>query len=193
VRDLQQQVEQLKAEIAAMKGGEGGADAGRLAEIERRLEVLAGEIEARGARVEIEDRADGARVRVDRAQMGQLLLNLAQNALAATQSSGRPALVRLICHRHGGRVALEVADNGVGIPPRELEKIFELFYSTRKGGTGLGLAIVQRIARAHDAELAVQSVVGEGTTIAVSLPAIPDTVRRPAGDAATSAAGQRAG
>jgi signal transduction histidine kinase len=161
--------------------------------LEHCLEVLAGEIEARGARVEIEDRADGARVRVDRAQMGQLLLNLAQNALAATQNSGRPALVRLICHRHGARVALEVADNGVGIPPKELEKIFELFYSTRKGGTGLGLAIVQRIARAHDAELAVQSVVGEGTSIAVSLPAVPEPERRPAGDAAPSAAGQRAG
>jgi signal transduction histidine kinase len=159
--------------------------------LEHCLEVLAGEIEARGARVEIEDRADGARVRVDRAQMGQLLLNLAQNALAATHNSGRPPLVRLICHRHGGRIALEVADNGVGIPPKELEKIFELFYSTRKGGTGLGLAIVQRIARAHDAELAVQSTVGEGTSIAVSLPAVPESERRPAGDATASATAER--
>jgi signal transduction histidine kinase len=139
--------------------------------LEHCLEVLAGEIEERSARVEIEDRSDGATVRVDRAQLGQLLLNLAQNALAATQGSGRPPLVRLNCHRHGTRVVLEVIDNGVGIPPKELEKIFELFYSTRKGGTGLGLAIVQRIARAHDAELAVQSTLGVGTSISVSLPA----------------------
>jgi signal transduction histidine kinase len=139
--------------------------------LEHCLEVLAGEIEECGARVEIEDRADGAEVRVDRAQLGQLLLNLAQNALTATQGTGRPPLVRLNCHRHGSRVVLEVIDNGVGIPPKELEKIFELFYSTRKGGSGLGLAIVQRIARAHDAELAVQSTLGVGTSVSVSLPA----------------------
>jgi signal transduction histidine kinase len=148
--------------------------------LEHCLEVLAGEIENRGARVEIEDRADGAEVRVDRAQMGQLLLNLAQNGLAATQGSGRAPLVRLNCHRHATRVVLEVIDNGVGIPPKELEKIFELFYSTRKGGTGLGLAIVQRIARAHDAELAVQSTPGMGTSISVSLPAAaPNAEGRP--------------
>lgn len=154
--------------------------------LEHCLEVLAGEIEARGARVEIEDRADGAEVRVDRAQLGQLLLNLAQNALAATQGTGRAPLVRLNCHRHGGRVVLEVIDNGVGIPPKELEKIFELFYSTRKGGTGLGLAIVQRIARAHDAELAVQSTLGVGTSVSVSLPQAGAEARaRPAVESVT--------
>ena len=76
----------------------------------------------------------------------------------------------------------------VGIPPKELEKIFELFYSTRKGGTGLGLAIVQRIARAHDAELAVQSTLGVGTSISVSLPAAPGAVEaRPAKSIAEAA------
>jgi len=90
--------------------------------------------------------------------------------------------VRLNCHRHGARVVLEVIDNGSGIPSKELEKIFELFYSTRKGGTGLGLAIVQRIARAHDAELAVQSTPGVGTSISVSLPTAGQEARpaRPA-------------
>ena len=154
--------------------------------LEHCLEVLAGEVEERGVRVEIEDRADGAEVRVDRAQMTQLLLNLAQNALAATHGSGRSPLVRLNCHRHGSRVVLEVIDNGSGIPSKEQEKIFELFYSTRKGGTGLGLAIVQRIARAHDAELAVQSTPGVGTSISVSLPSAGPEARaaRPAAEAA---------
>jgi signal transduction histidine kinase len=148
--------------------------------LEHCLEVLAGEIEERGARVEIEDRSEGAEVRVDRAQMGQLLLNLAQNALAATHGSGRPPILRLHCHRQGPNVVLEVIDNGVGIPPKELERIFELFYSTRKGGTGLGLAIVQRIARAHDAEMAVQSTLGVGTSISVAMPALPAADSRPA-------------
>jgi signal transduction histidine kinase len=157
--------------------------------LEHCLEVLAGEIEERGARVEIEDRSEGAAVQVDRAQMGQLLLNLAQNALAATQGAGRPGKVRLNCHRAGNRVVMEVIDNGIGIAPKELERIFELFYSTRKGGTGLGLAIVQRIARAHDAELAVQSTLGEGTSISVSLPAVLEAELRAPADAALSGAG----
>ena len=139
--------------------------------LERALGVLAGEVQRRGAEVKIEDRSWGARVRVDRHQMNQLLLNLAQNALAAGDAGPRPAEVRLAARRVGERVALEVTDNGTGIPPEEQERIFDLFYSTKKGGTGLGLAIVQRIARAHGAELEVDSAPGRGTTVRMLLPA----------------------
>jgi signal transduction histidine kinase len=51
-----------------------------------------------------------------------------------------------------------------------LNRIFDLFYSTRKGGTGLGLAVVQRIAQNHGGEVEVQSVVGDGTAVRVLLP-----------------------
>lgn len=134
-------------------------------------EVLAGEIRRRGARVEVEDRSGGARVRVDPGQMSQLLLNLAQNALAATEDSGRPAHLALAASRAGSEVVLELADNGVGIPAGEQEKVFDLFYSTRKGGTGLGLAIVDRIARAHGGGVALESTPGAGTVVRVALPA----------------------
>lgn len=139
--------------------------------LERAREVLAAEIRRRGAEVEIEDRSGGARVRVDPGQLNQLLLNLMQNALAATEESGRPPVVRLAAHRRGSTVALELADNGVGIPPEEQDKIFDLFYSTRKGGTGLGLAIVDRIARGHGGRVEVRSTPGSGTTMTVELPA----------------------
>jgi signal transduction histidine kinase len=78
--------------------------------------------------------------------------------------------VQLSVHREGARVVLEVRDRGVGIPRGELNRIFDLFYSTRKGGTGLGLAVVQRIAQNHGGEVEVQSVVGEGTAVRVLLP-----------------------
>jgi signal transduction histidine kinase len=140
--------------------------------LERVRDLLAGEIQKRGARVEVEDHSGGARVRVDPAQIGQLLLNLARNAMDAAEESGRKPVLELSVSRHGPSVALAVRDNGVGIPPEERERVFELFYSTRKGGTGLGLAIVDRIARAHGGRVKLESAVGEGTVVTVELPVV---------------------
>lgn len=150
--------------------------------LERVRELLAGEIQKRGARVEVEDRSGGARVRVDPGQISQLLLNLARNALDAAQEAGRTPVLELSVARHGATVSLVVRDNGIGIPPEERERVFEIFYSTRKGGTGLGLAIVDRIARAHGGRVKVDSEVGEGTTVTVELPAVasPETSPRTA-------------
>ncbi|HEY0514805.1 MAG TPA: ATP-binding protein [Thermoanaerobaculia bacterium] len=139
--------------------------------LERMREVLAGEIQKREAQVEIEDRSSGARIRIDVAQMNQLLLNLAQNAFAAAEEAGRRPVLRLSAYRQGPAVCLELADNGVGMSAAEQAKIFELFYSTRKGGTGLGLAIVDRIARAHGGRIGIRSARGAGTTVIVELPA----------------------
>lgn len=137
--------------------------------LERVLEVMRGEIQERGALVEIEDQSAGAMVRVDRGQINQLLINLTQNALAAAEGreQGR---VRLIARRQAGHIDIEVIDNGHGISPENRARMFELFFSTRKGGTGLGLAIVSRIAKAHGAEIDVESEPGSGTTIRLRLP-----------------------
>ncbi len=137
--------------------------------LERVVEVMGGEIQDRGAVAKIEDLTGGARVRVDRGQVGQLLINLTQNALAACEGD-QQAVVRLVARPDGAGVALEVGDSGPGIPEEEQERIFDLFYSTRKGGTGLGLAIAQRIARAHDTDLVVDSRPGVGTNMRLLLP-----------------------
>jgi len=139
--------------------------------LERVREVLAGEIQKRQVQVEIEDRSGGARIRIDPAQMNQLLLNLAQNAFNAAEEAGRRPWLKLAAVRQGAAVLLEVSDNGVGMTAAEQEKIFDLFYSTRKGGTGLGLAIAERIASAHGGRLGVRSTKGVGTTVSVELPA----------------------
>jgi signal transduction histidine kinase len=138
--------------------------------LERCRELMAEELRSLGARLSIEDRSDGGCVEVDPGQISQLLLNLVHNALLAIEESGREPEVQLSVHREGARVVLEVRDRGVGIPRGELNRIFDLFYSTRKGGTGLGLAVVQRIAQNHGGEVEVQSVVGEGTAVRVLLP-----------------------
>jgi signal transduction histidine kinase len=142
--------------------------------LERVREVLSGEIQKRGAQVDIEDRSGGARIRVDAAQIDQLLLNLARNALAAAEEAGRRPVLQLAAYREGPAVCLDLSDNGVGMTAEEQAKVFELFYSTRKGGTGLGLAIVDRIARAHGGRIGIHSVKGVGTRVTVELPAVSE-------------------
>ena len=137
--------------------------------LEQVLEVMGGEVQERGAVVEIEDSSAGARVRVDRGQIKQLLINLTQNALAASEGA-EAAVVRLIARRRGTGVVLEVYDNGQGMSEDDQKRMFDLFYSTRKGGTGLGLAIVKRIAKTHGADLEVESAPGTGTTVRLELP-----------------------
>ncbi len=145
-------------------------------------EVLRGRVLAAGIALEIEDETaalgpGAGSVRVDPPQLHQLILNLADNALEACRLRKNPKL-KFRVRRVDERVILSVEDNGCGIEAEDLEKMFELFYSKRKGGTGLGLAIVDRIVRAHDGEISVQSVVGEGTTVQVHLPAAQPVSRR---------------
>ena len=103
-------------------------------------QILEGEIEAANAAVTIEDLAGENLVAVDSGQIGQLLINLVQNALRATEGMIRDPVIKMRASVVGGGVALEVQDNGAGMRREDQDKIFDLFYSTRKGGTGLGLA-----------------------------------------------------
>ncbi|MEZ5331204.1 MAG: ATP-binding protein [Thermoanaerobaculia bacterium] len=137
--------------------------------IERARDLLAPQLARQGVLLRLVDESEGARVEVDPGQWNQLLLNLVQNAVAATEETGRRPEVSVRASRSGQEVTLEVTDNGVGIDPADRERVFEAFYSTRKGGTGLGLAVVRRIAAAHDARVELESSVGEGTTVRVVL------------------------
>ena len=73
-----------------------------------------------------------------------------------------------------GRIAVRIADTGVGVPEDQQSQIFDPFYSTKKGGTGLGLPIARRIVEEHGGEIALQSELGTGTTFTVELPAEDD-------------------
>ena len=73
----------------------------------------------------------------------------------------------------GGRVAIEVEDTGAGIPPENMSKIYEPFFTTKEvgKGTGLGLAVCYGIVSEHGGRLSVRSSVGKGTTFSIFLPA----------------------
>jgi signal transduction histidine kinase len=99
----------------------------------------------------------------------QLFLNLLLNSAEALEQGGQAGID---IAQESRRIRISVWDTGKGIPPREMDRIFEPFFSTSSEGTGLGLPIAQRIARAHGGELRLDSTSGEGTTAEVTLPAI---------------------
>ncbi len=100
----------------------------------------------------------------------QALLNLVINACQAMPSGGE-LKVRPRCA--GDRIEVEVADQGVGIPPEVQQHIFELFYTTKPGGTGIGLAMTYRIVQLHNGAIDFTSEPNRGTTFRISLPLQP--------------------
>jgi two-component system NtrC family sensor kinase len=117
----------------------------------------------------------------DMAQLEQVLVNLLVNAADAIGEGGGTitidtGLATAAKNRNGrespnGTVRIRVTDNGCGIPPEGLDKVFEPFYSTKgMKGTGLGLAIVWGIIEKHQGQLKMDSEVGRGTTVTVLLP-----------------------
>lgn len=115
-------------------------------------------------------------ISADADQLQQLVMNLVNNALQATATGGHVD-VRLSTGEADGEehVRIAVVDNGRGIPPELQSKLFDPFFSTRvaEGGTGLGLAVVKSIVTEHRGTITINSAVGQGTTVAVSLPCRP--------------------
>jgi signal transduction histidine kinase len=118
--------------------------------------------------------ADLPPVRADHDRLVQILINLVDNAVKYTPAGGA---VRISARTPGeGVVEVEVEDTGVGIPRSDLPRITERFYRVDKarsrelGGTGLGLAIVKHLVLAHGGDLSIDSELGQGTIVHVTLP-----------------------
>jgi two-component system, OmpR family, sensor histidine kinase SenX3 len=120
------------------------------------------------------DHVDGVVVHGDRRQLVSAVGNLVENAVKYSEAGGQVQVrTRLV----DGCVEVAVIDQGVGIPQRDLDRIFERFYrvdrarSRATGGTGLGLSIVRHIAQNHGGDVEVDSSEGEGSTFTLRLPA----------------------
>jgi signal transduction histidine kinase len=106
-------------------------------------------------------------IEADRDQLYRVLLNLARNAVEAGARR-----LRFTAAREDGVIAIEVADDGPGLPPKAQDNLFRPFFgSARPGGSGLGLAIARELARAHGGELTLVSTTGSGTVFRLTLPA----------------------
>jgi signal transduction histidine kinase len=145
-------------------------DLGDLAEAAAAMARLGAEI--KDIRIHVERPAAPVVAQVDPLKIAQLLNNLIGNAVKFSTAGH---LVRIRAETLGGRARLTVADQGCGIPPGRLARLFQPFGGGTSGtsgepSTGLGLYICSRVAEAHDGRIEVESQVGEGSRFIVTLP-----------------------
>ena len=165
------------------------------------LPLIENQAQEHGVRVICERTAALPRVLAISTHLKQVCFNLLFNAVEAMTDGGvltlrtyvssgepnDPEEAEFVAMAGGHRanavphpaLVIEVSDTGPGIPPDELAKIFEPFYTTRTKGTGLGLAVSYTIIEQHHGELAVRSRIDEGTTFRIKLP----TIEREGGEA----------
>ena len=140
------------------------------------VERLQTRADHRGIRIDVPDIDPSITVLGDRRQLVSALDNLLENAVKYSDDG---SAVRVTADLDGGDLAIAVEDHGIGIPTRDLERIFERFYRVDRargrdtGGTGLGLSIVRHVAHNHGGEVHVVSREGEGTTFTLTLPVAP--------------------
>jgi signal transduction histidine kinase len=123
--------------------------------------------EASKIRIDVVQEADGVEIRVDRDLLKQALLNVVVNAIEAMPQGGG---LRFEALAGEDTAEIRVSDTGVGIPPELREKIFRLYFTTRKEGSGIGLAMTFRIVQLHDGTIDFTSEPGKGTTFFIRLP-----------------------
>ena len=143
------------------------------------VERMRGVADHKRITIEVKEPPRRLRVMGDRRQLVSAVHHLVENAV---KYSDEGAAVELTAAAKGAFVEIEVRDHGIGIPSRDLERIFERFYrvdpsrARDTGGTGLGLSIVRHIAGNHRGEVRVESREGEGSTFTLRLPAGSDPV-----------------
>jgi signal transduction histidine kinase len=112
---------------------------------------------------------------MQRGHLSEILVNLLQNAREVLGAKGH-VVVEAVCQRDK-TVEISVSDDGPGIAPDKLERIFEAYFTTKEKGTGLGLAIVKHNVELYEGTIKVDSALGKGTRFTVIFPA--KTVPRP--------------
>ena len=175
-RMVDQLLDLAKIEAGQIQLSRASIDLGQVVqEVHRNLTLRA---EEKGVQLTIEVTPVAA-VPGDWDRLIQILTNLADNAIEHTPPNGR---VHLSLRPYGDReVELVIQDTGPGIPPGDLDRIFERFYQVDKsrhrtseyGGVGLGLAIVKELVEAHNGRIIAQSQVGQGSAFTVRLPTMP--------------------
>jgi signal transduction histidine kinase len=110
------------------------------------------------------------KVFLDSRQVYQVLLNIFANAEEAMSGGGDLKISTAACPDHE-KISVTIQDSGKGIPPENLPKVFDRFFTTKETGLGLGLAIVKKIVEAHEGEVKIDSPPGNGTRVAIVFPA----------------------
>jgi signal transduction histidine kinase len=133
-------------------------------------DLVKAECESKKIKTELTTEKEKAFIRGDRVRLKQVLLNIVKNAIEAMGQGGN---LSVRSQRKEDRVEIDITDNGCGISPEEMERIFSPFYTTKQHGTGLGLSISKSIIEEHQgSSISVKSEKGKGTSFNISLPVV---------------------
>lgn len=141
--------------------------------VSRLIEVMRVDIEAREHTVTFTAEENIPPITADRERIEQVIVNVLSNSVKYTPVGGR---IDVSVRCADEKISFRVQDNGIGIPEEDLDRIFERFYRVEKsrtsemGGTGLGLAIARELIEAHGGDIRIESRLGEGTAVTVTLP-----------------------
>ena len=133
------------------------------------VELARPQADASHIRVTVEQEAEGVEVRVDRDLLKQAVLNVVVNAMQAMPDGGE---LRFQALAKEDAAEIRISDTGAGIPAELREKIFRLYFTTKKDGSGIGLAMTFRIVQLHDGTIDFTSEAGKGTTFFIRLPIV---------------------
>ncbi len=125
-----------------------------------------------GQRLQVEIAADDTRLVVDREKLAEVFENLLSNAIKYSSSD---SIVRLFGQKAGDHYEFSIADQGIGMTPEQVERVFDKFYradasNTASAGLGLGMSLVRTIIEAHGGSIRVESRPAQGTTVRLILP-----------------------
>ncbi|OGQ82914.1 MAG: hypothetical protein A3F90_00275 [Deltaproteobacteria bacterium RIFCSPLOWO2_12_FULL_60_19] len=134
--------------------------------------ILDTEAKEKDVRITLHLASDMPKIFVDKEQTKQVCMNLILNAIQSIEGGGAVEIATHLSPTNGHEqfVQIEVRDSGVGIPEKDLENIFNPFFTTKKDGNGLGLSISHQIVKEHGGHIVVESGVGRGTTFFINLP-----------------------
>ena len=141
--------------------------------VSRLIEVMRVDIEAREHTVTFMAEENIPPITADRERIEQVIVNVLSNSVKYTPVGGK---IDVSVRCADEKISFRVQDNGIGIPEEDLDRIFERFYRVEKsrtsemGGTGLGLAIARELIEAHGGDIRIESRLGEGTAVTVTLP-----------------------
>jgi signal transduction histidine kinase len=131
------------------------------------ITFLQEEASSQGIRIQAETDSDLPLIKMDHEKLTQAFLNIMKNGMQAMEQGG---VLHVETQFFKDRVEVSFSDSGSGIPPEQMEKIFNYYYTTKEKGVGLGLPIAHRIIEAHGGQLKVESQVGFGTKVTITLP-----------------------
>lgn len=161
----------IKDMLVFVRGGKGTHEQISVAELVSEVQqVIEPQMLQHGVKFETRCNVEGANINGSREAIAGALINLLANAMQACAGSGSVILNAGVEKDSG--VVFSVRDDGRGIPPEILERLFEPFFTTRTEGTGLGLAIVREVAQVHGGDISVKSKLGGGSEFQLRLPKV---------------------